>query len=77
MPRQDLVDDEAADRHDRFTIGAVDYAHLPISPDAELACVSCGFYLGADGEDRFAVLLRGRGLTFKLVISVNFSASIT
>jgi cell division protease FtsH len=50
---------EAADRHDRFTIGAVDYAHLPISPDAELACVSCGFYLGADGEDRFAVLLRG------------------
>jgi len=50
---------EAADRYDRFTIGAVDYAHLPISPDEELACVSCGFYLGADGDDRFAVLLRG------------------
>ncbi|MBK3579652.1 AAA family ATPase [Streptomyces sp. MBT65] len=50
---------EAADRHDRFTIGAVDYAQLPISPDAELPCVSCGFYLGAEGEDRFAVLLRG------------------
>ncbi|SEE50420.1 ATPase family associated with various cellular activities (AAA) [Streptomyces sp. 3213] len=50
---------EAADRYDRFTIGAVDYAHLPISPDEELACVSCGFYLGADGENRFAVLLRG------------------
>jgi hypothetical protein len=50
---------EAADRYDRFTIGAVDYAHLPVSPDEELACVSCGFYLGAEGEDRFAVLLRG------------------
>ena len=50
---------EAADRYDRFAIGAVDYAHLPISPDEELACVSCGFYLGADGDDRFAVLLRG------------------
>ncbi|MDH6219812.1 AAA family ATPase [Streptomyces pseudovenezuelae] len=50
---------EAADRYDRFTIGAVDYAHLPIAPDKELACVSCGFYLGADGDDRFAVLLRG------------------
>jgi cell division protease FtsH len=50
---------ESADRYDRFTIGAVDYAHLPISPDEELACVSCGFYLGTDGEERFAVLLRG------------------
>ncbi|NNN32538.1 26S protease regulatory subunit [Streptomyces sp. S3(2020)] len=50
---------EAADRYDRFVIGAVDYAHLPVSPDEELACVSCGFYLGAEGDERFAVLLRG------------------
>lgn len=50
---------EAADRYDRFTVGAVDYARLPVSPDAELACASCGFYLGTEGEDRFAVLLRG------------------
>ncbi|MCX5051152.1 ATP-binding protein [Streptomyces sp. NBC_00474] len=50
---------EAADRYDRFVIGAVDYAHLPVSPDRELACVSCGFYLGAEGDERFAVLLRG------------------
>ena len=50
---------EAADRYDRFVIGAVDYAHMPVSPDEELACVSCGFYLGAEGEERFAVLLRG------------------
>ncbi|GHD09067.1 ATPase [Streptomyces violarus] len=50
---------EAADRYDRFTVGAVDYAQLPVSPDAELACVSCGFYLGAEGDERFAVLLRG------------------
>ena len=50
---------EAADRYDRFVTGAVDYAHLPISPDEELACVSCGFYLGTEGEERFAVLLRG------------------
>ncbi|MEV0174820.1 ATP-binding protein [Streptomyces sp. NPDC050803] len=50
---------EAADRYDRFTIGAVDYAHLPVSPDEELACVSCGFYLGTEADERFAVLLRG------------------
>jgi cell division protease FtsH len=50
---------EAADRYDRFVIGAVDYAHLPVSPDEELACVSCGFYLGAAGGERFAILLRG------------------
>ncbi|MGC0329432.1 cell division protease FtsH [Streptomyces sp. SAI-170] len=50
---------EAADRYDRFTVGAVDYAHLPVSPDEELACVSCGFYLGRAGGERFAVLLRG------------------
>jgi hypothetical protein len=50
---------ESADRYDRFVIGAVDYAHLPVAPDAELACVSCGFYLGAEGDERFAVLLRG------------------
>ncbi|MCI3273201.1 AAA family ATPase [Streptomyces cylindrosporus] len=50
---------EAADRYDRFVVGAVDYAHMPVSPDEELACVSCGFYLGAEGDERFAVLLRG------------------
>jgi cell division protease FtsH len=50
---------EAADRYDRFTVGAVDYAHLPVAPDTELACVSCGFYLGREGTERFAVLLRG------------------
>jgi len=50
---------ESADRYERFVIGAVDYAQLPISPDEELACVSCGFYLGAEGDERFAVLLRG------------------
>ncbi|MFE5817063.1 AAA family ATPase [Streptomyces sp. NPDC056479] len=53
----DILD--AADRYDRFVIGAVDYAHLPVAPDVELACVSCGFYLGRDGDERFAVLLRG------------------
>ncbi|WP_406173543.1 AAA family ATPase [Streptomyces sp. NBC_00996] len=50
---------EFADRYNRFVIGAVDYAHLPISPDGELACVSFGFYLGQEGDERFAVLLRG------------------
>ncbi|MFD9068994.1 AAA family ATPase [Streptomyces lasiicapitis] len=55
---------ESADRYDKFVIGAVDYTHLPISPDDELACVSFGFYLGsertADGaEERCVVLLRG------------------
>ncbi|MGW3410598.1 AAA family ATPase [Streptomyces sp. NPDC000888] len=50
---------ESADRYNRFVIGAVDYAHLPVSPDEELACVSFGFYLGVEGDERFAVLLRG------------------
>jgi cell division protease FtsH len=50
---------ESADRYDRFVLGAVDYAHLPISPDDELACVSFGVFLGTDGDDRFAVLMRG------------------
>ncbi|MFJ1874585.1 AAA family ATPase [Streptomyces chartreusis] len=53
----DILD--ASDRFDRFVIGAVDYAHLPVAPDTELACVSCGFYLGREGDERFAVLLRG------------------
>lgn len=50
---------ESADRYNRFVIGAVDYAHLPVSPDEELPCVSFGFYLGVEGTERFAVLLRG------------------
>jgi hypothetical protein len=50
---------ESADRSNQFVVGAVDYAQLPVSPDEELACVSFGFYLGREGEERFAVLLRG------------------
>lgn len=55
---------ESADRYDKFVVGAVDYTHLPISPDDELACVSFGFYLGtertaAGGDERCVVLLRG------------------
>ncbi|WJV46087.1 AAA family ATPase [Streptomyces flavofungini] len=55
---------ESADRYDKFVVGAVDYTHLPISPDDELACVSFGFYLGTErtpdgGEERFVALLRG------------------
>ncbi|WP_282796911.1 ATP-binding protein [Streptomyces sp. CC224B] len=57
---------ETADRYDRFVVGAVDYQHLQVSPDAELACVSFGFYLGTehteDGDtERYVVLLRGPG----------------
>ncbi|EPH43741.1 hypothetical protein STRAU_3224 [Streptomyces aurantiacus JA 4570] len=60
---------ESADRYDKFVIGAVDYTNLPISPDAELACVSFGFYLGtertaAGGEERCVVLLRGTSEDF-------------
>ncbi|WP_344395128.1 AAA family ATPase [Streptomyces vastus] len=50
---------ESANLYDRFVLGAVDYAHLPVSPDDELACVSFGLYLGQEGEERFALLLRG------------------
>ncbi|MFH8371675.1 AAA family ATPase [Streptomyces sp. NPDC018031] len=48
-----------AQRHGRYQIGAVDYAYVPVSTDEELACVSFGLYLGSDGDDRYAVLLRG------------------
>ncbi|MEI5101468.1 hypothetical protein RB200_26810 [Streptomyces sp. PmtG] len=30
---------ETASRYEKFVIGAVDYAHLPVSPDQEMACV--------------------------------------
>ncbi|NGN64478.1 AAA family ATPase [Streptomyces sp. A7024] len=50
---------EAAQRRDRFILGAVDYAYLPVAPGEELACVSFGIYLGTDGDERYAVLLRG------------------
>ncbi|MFT2017616.1 AAA family ATPase [Streptomyces sp. 796.1] len=50
---------EGAQRHGRYAVGAVDYAYLPVSPDEELACVDFGLYLGADGDDRSVLLLRG------------------
>jgi hypothetical protein len=50
---------ESANLYDRFVLGAVDYAQMPVSPDDELACVSFGLYLGQEGEERFALLLRG------------------
>ncbi|WP_419993248.1 AAA family ATPase [Streptomyces boninensis] len=50
---------EAAQRRERFIVGAVDYAYLPVAPGEELSCVSFGIYLGTDGDDRYAVLLRG------------------
>lgn len=49
---------EVAARHGTFGIGSVDYGHIPISVDEELECVSFGFFLGSDGSDRYAVLLR-------------------
>jgi cell division protease FtsH len=54
---------ELAGRHGQFGAGPVDYAHVAVSPDEELACVDFGFFLGAAGPepdaDRYAVLLRG------------------
>ncbi|MGH3490617.1 MAG: AAA family ATPase [Actinopolymorphaceae bacterium] len=50
---------EMADRHNAYGVGAVDYAHLPVSVDEELACVAFGFFLGVDGDEPTAVLLRG------------------
>ncbi|WP_329123030.1 ATP-binding protein [Streptomyces sp. NBC_01465] len=50
---------ESASRYNRFVIGAVEYTHLPIAPDEELACVSFGLYLGSEGGEQFALLLRG------------------
>ncbi|MFF8812280.1 AAA family ATPase [Streptomyces pactum] len=49
----------AAQTYGRYRVGAVDYAYVPVSTDEELACVSFGLYLGTDGDDRYAVLLRG------------------
>ncbi|WFB06428.1 ATP-binding protein [Streptomyces sp. LX-29] len=50
---------ETAQRYGRYRVGPVDYAYTPVSTDEELACVSFGIYLGVDGDDRYAVLLRG------------------
>ncbi|MFG3252184.1 AAA family ATPase [Streptomyces sp. NPDC048172] len=53
----ELVD--AAQRMGNVQLGAVDYAYVPVAPEEELACVSFGLYLGSEGDDRYAVLLRG------------------
>lgn len=50
---------ELADRHREFGVGQVDYTYVPISVDDELECINLGFVLGFDGEQRFAVLMRG------------------
>ena len=44
--------------YDRFGIGAVDYQRLQIDVDEEMDCVAFGFYLGAQGKDRYVALLR-------------------
>ncbi|MGW0231969.1 AAA family ATPase [Actinopolymorpha singaporensis] len=49
---------EMAERHGAYGVGPVDYVHLPVSVDEELACVGFGFFLGVDGDERTAVLLR-------------------
>ncbi len=53
---------EMSERHGSFGVGAVDYAHLPVSVDDELACVAFGFFLGTEDDERTAVLLRGPDL---------------
>jgi cell division protease FtsH len=50
---------EAAERWNQFGVGAVDYSHVAISVDKELDCVAYGFFLGTDGDERFAVLMQG------------------
>jgi hypothetical protein len=45
--------------HNAFGPGAVDLHHVPISVDEEQECVGFGFFLGSDGTDRYATLLRG------------------
>jgi cell division protease FtsH len=47
-----------ASRHGAFGAGAVDFEHVPISVDDELECVGFGFFLGVDGPDRYAALVR-------------------
>jgi cell division protease FtsH len=42
-----------------YGVGPVDYTYVPISVDDELECVQIGFFLGVDGDSRFAVLMRG------------------
>ncbi|MFI5733199.1 AAA family ATPase [Kribbella sp. NPDC051587] len=44
--------------YDRFGIGAVDYVRVPIDLDEDMDCVAFGFYLGVQGNDRYAALLR-------------------
>jgi len=47
-----------ASRHGAFGAGAVDFEHVPVSADDELECVGFGFFLGSDGADRYAALVR-------------------
>ncbi len=46
-------------QHNAFGPGPVDLHHVPISVDEEQECVGFGFFLGTDGPDRYAALLRG------------------
>ncbi len=50
---------EGAERWNHYGVGAVDYSHVSIGVDEELDCVAFGFFLGVDGDDRFAVLMQG------------------
>ncbi|MGW8375537.1 ATP-binding protein [Streptomyces sp. ODS28] len=50
---------ESADQFGNVQLGTVDYAYVPVSADEELAVVAFGLYLGWDGVDPYAVLLRG------------------
>lgn len=49
---------ELAGRHEEFGVGPVDYAHVPVSPDDEVACVSFGFFLGTGPDGPVAALMR-------------------
>lgn len=50
--------------HNAFGVGPVDLQHVPVSVDEEQECVGFGFFLGTDGPDRFAALLRGSNPKF-------------
>ncbi|WP_432950502.1 AAA family ATPase [Kribbella sp. CA-253562] len=49
---------ELAAAHGRWGIGAVDYQRIAIDVGVEMDCVAFGFYLGRQGEDRYAALVR-------------------
>jgi hypothetical protein len=63
-------------RYGGVRVGSVDLVNLAVGPDDKLPCVQFGLFLIVDGNDRFAVLMRGpREDTPQVAVSLEVVAS--